>query len=207
MAVEKTMGPEDAIAIVGIGGLFPGAETLDQFWSNIVRCVDSTSDVPPGRWLIEPEDVFDPRVGLEDHVYSKRGGFLRCSRLDPEGLELDGSLLEQLDPQLQLALYVAREAWRDAQTTLVDRGRVGVVFGNIVLPTETRLGALARVTEPGLPRSAGSGLGGTRAGRACECISGGPTGRLGRSGLGLGGAAYTLDAACGSSLLCAQAGR
>ena len=55
------MHPNDTIAIVGIGGLFPGAVTLEQFWANVRDGIDSTSDVPPGRWLIEPERAFDPR--------------------------------------------------------------------------------------------------------------------------------------------------
>ena len=99
--------------------------------------IDSTSDVPPGRWLIEPERAFDPRVAVADRVYSIRGGFIERPALDAEGLDLDPSLLERLDPVFHLALHVARQAWSDAQTERVDRDRVGVVFGNIVLPTET----------------------------------------------------------------------
>ena len=31
----RVMHPNDTIAIVGIGGLFPGADTLEQFWANV----------------------------------------------------------------------------------------------------------------------------------------------------------------------------
>ena len=194
------MQPEERIAIVGIGGLFPGAPTVDQFWDNIRDGVDATSDVPPGRWLIEPARAYDPRVALPDKVYSIRGGFVAPPPLDFDGLDLETSVLERLDPLFHIALHVARQAWNDAQTGRVDRGRVGVVFGNIVLPTETasefcrevlgrafeaKLGMPAPPAEPSQPLNAfPAGL---------------PAALVARA-LGLRGAAYTIDAACGSSL-------
>ena len=194
------MQPDDAIAIVGIGGLFPGAETLDQFWANVRDGVDSTSDVPPGRWLVAPERAFDPRVAVPDRVYSLRGGFVARPKLDPQGLDLDRSLLERLDPLFHLALHVARQAWSDARTDRVDRARVGVVFGNIVLPTETASELTRQVMgavfdeELGVP---------AREYRSTEPLNAFPAGlpaSLVARALGLRGSAYTIDAACGSSL-------
>ena len=131
------------VAIVGIGGIFPGAPDLERFWANIAGGVDATREVPPGRWAIEASEAFDPRVGQPDRVYATRGGFIEDFRLDPEGLDLDPDLLERLDPMFQLALHAGRQAWRGAATEGLDRRRVGVVLGNIVLPTETSA-ALAR---------------------------------------------------------------
>ena len=199
-AANQTMRPDDTIAIVGIGGLFPGADSLGKLWANVRDAVDSTTDVPSGRWLMKPEQAFDPRVAVADRVYSIRGGFIEKPKVDPEGLDIDPSLLERLDPLFHLALYVARQAWSDARTDRVDRGRVGVVFGNIVLPTETaseltrevmgsvfdeKLGVPAREHVPVEPLNAfPAGL---------------PAALVARA-LGLRGAAYTIDAACGSSL-------
>ncbi|HKI20067.1 MAG TPA: beta-ketoacyl synthase N-terminal-like domain-containing protein, partial [Isosphaeraceae bacterium] len=194
------MEPDGAIAIVGIGGLFPGADTLEQFWANVRDCVDATNEVPPGRWLIDPSQAFDARIALADHVYSTRVGFVARPRLDAAGFDLDGPLLERLDPLFHLALYAAREAWRDARTIDVDRRRVGVVFGNIVLPTETAAALsrelLGRVFEEEL------GVDPAEAGPA-EPLNAFPAGlpaALVARALGLGGVAYTIDAACGSSL-------
>ena len=106
----------------------------------------------------------------------------------------------RLDPMFHLALHAGRAAWRSARTEGIDRSRVGVVFGNIVLPTETA-SAFARAT---LGREFESRMGidpgdpepieplNTRA-------AGFPAGLLAQ-GLGLGGGAYTIDAACASSL-------
>ena len=67
------MVAEKSIAIVGVGGLFPNSPTLDRFWDNIVANVNTSRQPPKGRWLLSPEDVFDPQVGLADKVYSKKG--------------------------------------------------------------------------------------------------------------------------------------
>ena len=38
----------EAVAIVGHAGVFPGAGDSETFWANIVAAVDATSEVPPG---------------------------------------------------------------------------------------------------------------------------------------------------------------
>ena len=192
---------EERVAIVGIGGIFPRSPDPGRFWANVEAGLAATREVPPGRWLLEPADAHDPRVGLADHVYSTRGCFVEGFRLDPEGLDVDPGLLGRLDPMFHLALHAGRAAWRDAVTGPVDRSRVGVVFGNIVLPTETA-SAIARSTlgrtfeesvgfESGPPDEPFEPLN-TR-------VAGLPAGLLAQA-LGLGGGAYTIDAACASSL-------
>ncbi len=130
------MTRQNPVAIVGIGGIFPQSPTLDHFWVNIRDGVDTSREVPPGRWLLSTEDAFDPRVAQPDKVYSKRGCFIEGFQLDPEGLDIDLALLHLLDPVFHLALHTGRQAWRDAVTGRLDRRRVAVVIGNIVLPTE-----------------------------------------------------------------------
>ncbi len=194
------MQPDDAIAIVGIAGIFSGSPTLAQFWVNVRDGVDSTSDVPPGRWLIEPERAFDPRVAVADRVYSIRGGFIERPKLEPQGLDLDPSLLDRLDPVFTLSIHVARQAWGNARTERVDRGRVGVIFGNIVLPTETA-SELTRQTL-GTAFEKILGVPSTENG-ATEPFNAFPAGlpaALVARSLRLKGPAYTIDAACASSL-------
>ena len=188
------------VAIVGIGGIFPGSADPDRFWANIAAGVDATREVPAGRWAVDASEAFDPRVGQADRVYSTRGGFIEDFRLDPEGLDLDPGLIERLDPMFQIALHAGRQAWRDASTEGVDRRRVGVVIGNIVLPTETA-SALARAY---LGRSFAEQIGQEDEDNEPteplnRYVAGLPAGLLARA-LGLGGGAYTLDAACASSL-------
>ena len=198
--------PTERVAIVGIGGIFPGGPDPEQFWRTLARGADATSAVPPGRWRVAPDDCFDPAVAAADRVYATRGGFVRDFAFDPEGLDLAPERLEGLDPMFHLALHAGRAAWRDAKTSAVDRARVPVIFGNLILPTETT-SALARET-----------LGQAFASRVRERLAlapdppdesrtdpqnqhaaGLPAGLLARA-LGLGGGACTLDAACASSL-------
>ncbi|MGE3819739.1 MAG: beta-ketoacyl synthase N-terminal-like domain-containing protein, partial [Isosphaeraceae bacterium] len=132
-----------------------------------------------------------------------RGGFISGFHFDTEGLDLDPSLADRLDPMFQLALHVGRAARRDARTERLDRDRVGVIFGNIVLPTETT-SALAREV---LGRAFAAKVLGDRLGPSEAPVTeplnrfaaGLPAGLVARA-LGLGGGAYTLDAACASSL-------
>jgi acyl transferase domain-containing protein/3-hydroxymyristoyl/3-hydroxydecanoyl-(acyl carrier protein) dehydratase len=188
------------IAIVGIGGVFPASLTPEQFWANVAGGVDVSREVPPGRWLLDPRAAYDPRVGTTDHVYSTRGCFIEGFRLDPTGLDLDPALLDRLDPVFHLALHAGRQAFEDAKTDRLDRRRVGVVLGNIALPTE-RASELSRAI---LGQTFEERLLGTEGVLPAfeplnRYVAGLPGGVLAKA-LGLGGGSYTLDAACASSL-------
>lgn len=124
------------IAIVGIGGIFPDAPTLDQFWTNIKQGHSAAREVPPGRWPLGLDDIYAPERGLPDKVYSKRGCYITDFAFDAEGIQLDPALIPQLDPVFHLALHAARAALRDANLAGFDHSRTGVIIGNIALPTE-----------------------------------------------------------------------
>jgi len=201
--------PSERVAVVGIGGVFPGAPDPETFWSNVAAGVDSTTGVPAGRWSLGPADAFDPAVAAADRVYATRGGFVGGFRFDPEGLDIDPALATRLDPAFHLALHAGRAAWRDAKTGEVDKARVGVVFGNIVLPTESASALAGEVLGRTLAERVlgrvepGAGAGTTPTPTPTEPLNrfaaGLPAGLLAEA-LGLGGGAFTLDAACASSL-------
>ena len=206
------MQPSAPIAIVGMGGVFPGAPDLDAFWHNIVARRDATRAVPPGRWILDPAEVVDGRGG-PDRAYSDRGCFIEGFQFDATGLALAGALLEGLDPMYELVLHAGRQAWQDAATQALDRDRVGVVLAAIALPTD----ASSAITRATLGRSFARRLFAAAGGRAAPalaavCGSRGPSvpplnarvtalpAGLLSAALGLGGGAFTLDAACASSL-------
>jgi acyl transferase domain-containing protein/3-hydroxymyristoyl/3-hydroxydecanoyl-(acyl carrier protein) dehydratase len=202
------MTPRQRVAIVGIGGIFPQSATLEQFWSNIEQAIDTAREVPPGRWILAPKDAFDPNVGTQDRAYSLRGCFIEGFEFDPEGLQLDAELIAQLDPMCHLALHAGRQAWRDAVTDNLNLTRVGVVLGNIALPTNS-VSALTREilgrtiaeqigkndTSPAMSEA----IGGGRTHPMNRHVAGLPAGLVAKA-LGLGGNSFTLDAACASSL-------
>ena len=200
MPAESSEPSDAAIAIVGIAGLFPGGATLEEFWDNIRRGVDSTSEVPDGRWLIEPAEAYDSRIAQADCVYSTRGGFVPPARFDPGDLRIDGIAVSTLDPVFQLALHVARAAWADAKTERIASDRAGVILGNIVLPVQT-LSAWSREVlatafdkKVGLPSQTPSEI------EPANVFPAGLPAAFVARALGLCGPAYTLDAACATSL-------
>ncbi len=195
------MAINEPIAIVGMAGIFPGAANLQEFWANIVNARDCTGPIPRGRWPLNSSELFDPRVANPDTVYSTRGGFVGDFPWNPSSLKLDPELLDTLDPLHRLALYAARHAWGSAQTAALDHGRVGVILGHIVLPTETstefsrQILAAEFEAAQGLPES-------TRERSPVAPINVFPAGlpaKLVARALGLNGRAFTLDAACASS--------
>jgi acyl transferase domain-containing protein/3-hydroxymyristoyl/3-hydroxydecanoyl-(acyl carrier protein) dehydratase len=181
-----------SVAIVGIGALFPDSPDLQQYWELIRSARSAVREVPPGRWQIPVETAFNPEVGKPDHVYSTKGCFIsETPHLD----ELDG-----LDPLFHLLVTAGRRAFADAQTAQLDCSRVGVIIGNLALPSETS----SLMSRNWLGRSFEEQL----LGHASEPIqtspfnryvAGLPAGILAQS-LGLGGVTNTLDAACASSL-------
>ena len=188
------------IAIVGIGGVFPGAADVEQFWGHVLAGRSMSREVPAGRWPLSEEDAYAPDL-MPDRVYSTHGCFVDDFRCDPEGLAISAELLERLDPMFHLLLR-GGAAWRDTVTDGVDRKRVGIIIGNIVLPTD----AASAMTEELLGPVLEAKLFGRAAPEAQleteglnRYVAGLPAGILAQS-LGLGGGSFTLDAACASSL-------
>ena len=124
------------IAIVGFGGVFPGAQSPQDFWSNIERGNDAAVEVPSRRWYLDPDEAYSPEIATADRVYSRRVGLLGEIDLDTDDLGIDADLLERLDPMFRVALRAAQMAVADGLPETLDRDRTGVIFGNIVLPTD-----------------------------------------------------------------------
>src|ERR1022692_4239599 len=123
------MSVSSRVAIVGMGGLFPSSATPERLWADVLAGADRSRDVPPGRWMLDPDAIYDPTVGAPDRVYSRRGCFLDSIPLDP-------ALPAELDSVFHLTLYAGRQAFGSGVTHTLDRRRVGVILGDIVLPTE-----------------------------------------------------------------------
>ncbi|WP_236809009.1 type I polyketide synthase [Amycolatopsis albispora] len=183
------------VAIVGMAGMFPGAADLAEFWANVLSGTDSVTEVPPHRW--------DPAVHYESGASkSKWGGFLPEIPFDPLRYGIPPASLGSIEPVQLLALEAARRALDDAALGSFDRTRTSVVFGaeagsdlsnaatlGAVLPSyvdqvpPALAGQLPELTEDSFP------------GMLANVIAGRIANRL-----DLGGANYTVDAACASSL-------
>ncbi len=191
-----------SVAIVGIGGIFPDAPDLAAFWENIRTSRSAFREIPDGRWTVPTDAVFDPEPGKADCVYSRQGCFIDRlpSAATLPGLAIDPAILDGLDPLFHLLIHAGKRAFDDGVTTVLDRSRVGVIIGNLALPTETSAlltrNSLGRTFEEQLLGSASPP---TPTSPLNRFPAGLPAGILARS-LGLGGGGCTLDAACASSL-------
>ncbi|MDW8242583.1 MAG: beta-ketoacyl synthase N-terminal-like domain-containing protein [Thermogemmata sp.] len=184
-----------AVAIVGMAIRLPGAEAdLTRFWQAVVDGKDCSREVPPGRWILPPEACYDPRPGQPDRVYCRRGYYLDPFVPNLNGLNVDPTWVAQLDPLVQLVLDVGNRAWASARLEQIDRRRVGVVLGNICLPTEHSSALCQALLGPawGLPPVNAVHPDNRR-------VAGFPAALLAQA-LRLGRGGYSLDAACASSL-------
>ncbi|WP_044562066.1 SDR family NAD(P)-dependent oxidoreductase [Azospirillum sp. B4] len=114
-------GKDQPIAIVGMAGRFPGADTLDAFWQLLEEGRSAIDEVPAGRWA------------QDGRSYTSWGGFLRdIDQFDPLFFGIAPTDAAAIDPQERLFLQVAWHAMEQAGYTparLNAGGPVGVYVG------------------------------------------------------------------------------
>ncbi|MEI7568914.1 MAG: MupA/Atu3671 family FMN-dependent luciferase-like monooxygenase, partial [Alcaligenaceae bacterium] len=104
---------DDAIAVIGMAGQFPGAPDIDVFWQNIRSGQDSVTQVPAERW--DASEFFDPVAGKDGKTYCKWGGFITDPfAFDPLFFNLSPAEAEVMDPQQRKLLEVCWKALEDA---------------------------------------------------------------------------------------------
>ncbi|MFM7316488.1 MAG: beta-ketoacyl synthase N-terminal-like domain-containing protein, partial [bacterium] len=197
----------EPIAIVGMGLVFPGADTPEAFWEIISsgRCMARPID--KARWPVDPAELFEPSGIHPDAVYSLSACLIgRDWQPDSQNLRLPGHWdAASLDPVFGLALHVAAAAWNSAKTQKVDRSRTSVILGNIALPTESTAAwsqelfswEMARRREQERPLASQNPANRDPISLPARLIS---------EALGLGGNSFTLDAACASSIYALKLG-
>lgn len=214
--------PAAKVAIVGMAVLLPGAPNLDQYWRNLLGGVDSVTEVPADRW---DEEFYQPGAGdraRPDRIYCRRGGFVEPEvDLSPFGIMPNS--VGDIDPDQLIALRVAADALADAGGAGVlpaDRSRVGVVLGRggylttgmVRLDQQVRTAnQLVRTLSELLPDLPPEQLGQVKAAFEAQLRPAAPDGAIGlvpnlaasriANRLDLRGPAYTVDAACASSLV------
>ena len=192
----------DVVAIVGMGGVFPGAASLTEFWHRVESGQDACRAVPGGRWQFDPAQILSRVPGAADAVFTARGCFIEGFTPDYAALKLPHDVASTLDPAFHLLAAAGHGAFAQARTTTLDRSRAGVIIGSIALPTA---GSSALCDEVLTPLFEHKLLGRAQARHSLRTnplnryVTGMPAALLARS-LGFGGASYGLDAACASSL-------
>jgi 6-methylsalicylic acid synthase len=105
--------PPEPIAVIGLACRFPGAGTVDEFWSVLQRDTSTVGPVPPSRWRWEDTGYQYPHQSGTRRL--QRGSFIEdLEFFDADFFGLPPGEAERLDPQHRLALEVAWEALESA---------------------------------------------------------------------------------------------
>ncbi|HWE40514.1 MAG TPA: SDR family NAD(P)-dependent oxidoreductase [Isosphaeraceae bacterium] len=202
------------VAIVGMAAILPGAADVRTFWANTLRGFDAITEVPAGRW--DWRLYYDPDPKAPDKITSKWGGFLPEVPFDPLRYGMPPTSLPSIEPMQLLTLEVARAAIEDAgyRDRPFPRDRTAVVLGAGGGAAQLAMGYAFRsylplldTAIPGGGRAALERCGATLPEWTEDSFPGillnVAAGRVANR-LDLGGANYTVDAACGSSLAAAS---
>ena len=171
------------VAIAGLDGRFPGADSLDELWQSLLDGSSAIRAVDDQRW--EPLDSESPR---------DRAGLMKDpSCFDASFFGISPAEAEAMDPQQRISLEVAWRAVEDAGVdphTLAGR-RVGVYVG--VMGNEW--GQITLTDPSSMTPQLGTGNGYCMIANRISYV------------LGVTGPSMAVDSACSSSLLALHSAR
>ena len=198
------------IAVVGMSGVFPGANNIEQFIANVMAQKSAVIPVPDERWQGLGLHMVEKSQGTPtpDFARSAFAGLITTPLFDPlipffsdsqrlssdffcQGL--DNDFFAALDPVHHLVLNAGKQLMAHARLSREVRRRTGVLLASIALPTPgatdlTRhLFLDAAPVMPTWQKAFGASMLSFPAALAARVW-------------GLEGGSFTLDAACASSL-------
>jgi acyl transferase domain-containing protein/NAD(P)H-dependent flavin oxidoreductase YrpB (nitropropane dioxygenase family)/NAD(P)-dependent dehydrogenase (short-subunit alcohol dehydrogenase family)/acyl carrier protein len=190
------------IAIIGVAGIFPKADSVAELWENILDKVDGTVEIPRERW--DWRLYFNEDRTSSDSIYSRWGGFLNDLLFDPLQYGIPPRSVKAVDPLQLMTLEVVRRCLADAglenaselrerTSVILGASGIGDVGAQYAVRAEMPrfIGALAPQAAARLPEWSEDSFAGillnVTAGRAANRFN-------------FGGVNYTIDAACASSL-------
>ncbi|CAH0290596.1 type I polyketide synthase [Chryseobacterium sp. Bi04] len=207
------------VAVIGLSCVFPGAQDANTFWQNIVNKVDSTQLAPADR--IDPVHFSDATSPV-DRFYCQRGGFIPDYEFDPTAFGILPLTVEGTEPDHLLTLDLVQKALQDAgvfqKKASLEKTGIIIGKGNYTGPGATRAIEIVRTGEQIssllqelLPQVSSADIEKVkhafqeRKGRFAADTAMGLIPNLVASlvanRFNLGGAAFTVDAACASALI------
>src|SRR5258707_10422522 len=212
----------EPIAIVGMGGVFPKASTVREFWKNILERVDCIEDISTRDQLNywRPEDHLEPQPLKNNKTYARKAGFVPKIEFDAARFGIPPKSLEAFSTTQLYALYVAEQTLTDARLTIEEttpeqRARVSVILGvggmgntGVEIAARSSISNWTRVLRQfGLPEEAVQAIISELSALGAEWqestfpgyLSNVVAGRI-ASRFDLGGSNFPVDAACAASL-------
>ncbi|MET3210645.1 UNVERIFIED_CONTAM: PfaD family protein [Paenibacillus sp. PvR008] len=106
--VPPTSGVHEPIAVIGMSGRFPQADSVQDFWQNLKAGKNAITEIPSDRWDWQSDYE-------EGKITSKWGGFVKdVDCFDPLFFEISPREAEYMDPKQRLFLEEAWHALEDA---------------------------------------------------------------------------------------------
>ncbi|RRH95025.1 KR domain-containing protein [Pseudomonas aeruginosa] len=120
----------EGIAIIGMAGRYPGADSLEAYWDNLAAGRDCVEEIPASRWDVSA--YFDADARGSGKIYSKWLGSLDdIDCFDPLFFRIPPLEAELMDPQQRLFLEEGYKAFENAGygPRLLSESRCGVYLG------------------------------------------------------------------------------
>ncbi|HEX2268324.1 MAG TPA: amino acid adenylation domain-containing protein, partial [Pyrinomonadaceae bacterium] len=164
-----------SVAIIGVSGVYPDAENLGQFYSNLANGIDSVREVSAQRKALAGLDASVPCHPI--------GSIENIDKFDHEFFGISRKEAEYMDPQQRLLLQLACACIEDAGYSL--KQFAGSNTATVVSASNNDYNKLYEEFDPSIVTGQ---LIGALAGRIAYCLD-------------LRGPAMVVDTACSSSLL------
>ncbi|MBB3120979.1 SDR family NAD(P)-dependent oxidoreductase [Pseudoduganella violacea] len=175
---------QDAIAIVGMAGRYPGSPDMAAYWDLLASGTNAVREIPASRWDVS--HYFDPVPGRPGKVYCKWLGMLDgAESFDPMFFRIPPAEAALIDPQHRLFLQTAYHAFEDAglHSAMLDGANCGVYMG--IMSSEYGAAMARAMPDAGFSSSNPFSIGVARIAYH----------------LNLKGPAIPIDTACSSSLV------
>ncbi|XP_062588652.1 mycolipanoate synthase-like [Saccostrea cucullata] len=152
------MDTEDAIAIVGIGCKFPGAENVDEFWNVLKNGEDHVKDIPKERFNVEA--FYDTDPDTPGKTYIRKAGLVTgINEWDYKFFGIGENEAKRMDPQQRLVLECTYKALEDGGITKISLNQsdtgvyIGVMNGEFEAITGIDPNLLTNTSVTGISRS------------------------------------------------------
>ncbi len=128
-STSRSSADDDAIAVIGMGCVFPGAGSVPAYWDLLVSGRNPKCDAPADRW--RSDLAFDPGSRRPFHSGAVRGGFITDFQYDWRQHKVPPKQIAQADPLQFMLLDAADQAMVDAgyDKRPFDRSAVSVLVG------------------------------------------------------------------------------
>jgi malonyl CoA-acyl carrier protein transacylase len=126
-----------AVAIIGMGGCFPGANSVAEYWKNICAKHVAIGPVPADRW--DSSLYYSADRTAAEKTYSCLGGFMQATAFEARQFRIPPRTAAAIDDLQKIALLAVHHALTDAglQTfgreepgRAFNRDRCAVILGN-----------------------------------------------------------------------------